>query len=75
MIECLLIKRKALGLIPTLHGLDVVANTSTQEVKTEGPEVQGHPWMHSEFEGSLGYVRQGLKNERKYKERKTFLGL
>lgn len=75
MVECLLVMREALALISTPHGLDVVANTSTQEVKTEGPEVQGHPCMHSEFEGSLGYVRQGLKKEREYKEKKDFPGV
>lgn len=57
---------EALALISTLRGLDVVANTSsTHELKTEGPEVQGHPCMHSGFEGSLGYVRQGLKKRKK----------
>lgn len=65
MVECLLVMREALALISTLRGLDVLANTSTQEVKTEGPEVQGHPCMHSGFEGSPGYVRQGLKKRKK----------
>lgn len=25
--------------------------------KTRGPEVQGHPWLRSEFKASLGYLR------------------
>jgi hypothetical protein len=28
------------------------------------PEVQGHPWLHCEFQASLGYVRSYLKKSR-----------
>lgn len=31
-------------------------NSRTLEVDAE-PEVQGHPWLHSDFKTSLGYVK------------------
>lgn len=41
---------------------------STCWVEAGGLGVQGHPWLQSEFEGSLGYVRCCLKNKNKRKE-------
>jgi hypothetical protein len=32
-----------------------------------GSEVQGHPWLHSEFEASLGFLRPHLKTKTKTK--------
>lgn len=39
-------------------------NSSTQEVEAAGSGIQGHPWLHSEFESSLGYVKLCLKNKK-----------
>lgn len=38
-----------------------ICNQNTWEVEAGGSEVQGHPWLHSEFEASLGYVRLCFK--------------
>lgn len=27
-----------------------------RDVKARGPEVHGHPWLHSEFRASLGHI-------------------
>lgn len=32
------------------------SNFSPWEPEAGGSEVQGHPWLHSKFEASLGYV-------------------
>lgn len=34
-----------------------ICNPSTEELETERPEIQGQPWLYSEFETSLGYMR------------------
>ena len=34
---------------------------STSEVEVGGPGVQGQPWLHRQFEASLGYVRVCFK--------------
>lgn len=44
-------------------------NLSYQEVEAGGPEVQGHPWPHSEFEISWGYTKLCLKNKEERKKR------
>lgn len=36
-------------------------NPSTSEMEVGGPGVQGQPWLHRQFEASLGYVRFCLK--------------
>lgn len=38
-------------------------NSSTLEVGAEGPAVQGHPWLHSQFKDSLEYMRPCLKKQ------------
>ena len=40
-----------------------VSNASIWKVKAEGPEISGHPCLHREAEGSLGYVKPNLKNK------------
>jgi hypothetical protein len=35
----------------------MVAHPRTQEVEAGGSEVQGDPWLHSEFKTSLEYIR------------------
>lgn len=40
--------------------LDLVVHAchpSHQEAEAGGSRVQGHPWLHSKLEGSLGYSR------------------
>lgn len=45
-----------------------VYNLSSWDLKAEGSEIQGHPWIHIELEASLGYVerpclrKKGLEN-------------
>lgn len=51
---------KAQGLIPSPAQSMSVLNTcnpSTWEVEAGGSEVEGHPWLHKEFEAGLGYMR------------------
>lgn len=51
-----------------MHKLSVVVydcNVSTQEVRTEGAEIQGHLLLHSEFEASWGYMRLCLGGGKK----------
>ena len=38
-----------------------ICHPSTWEMEAGGSGVQGHPWLHSEFEASLGYMRPCLK--------------
>lgn len=42
-----------------------VCHPNTQEAEAEGSEVQGQPWLHSEFEVTLGYMRPCLKKKKK----------
>jgi hypothetical protein len=35
-------------------------NLNTWEVQVGGPGILGHPWLQSEFEASLGYIRKGV---------------
>ena len=44
-------------------------NLSTWKVKAGSWGVQGHPWLYSEFEASLGYMRFLIKYS---KEKKNF---
>lgn len=37
-------------------------NPSTQQMEARGSGVQGHPWLHIDFEASLGYLSICLKN-------------
>lgn len=37
-------------------------NLSPQEMEVKR-SVQGQPWLHNEFEGSLGYLRLCLKDK------------
>ena len=39
-------------------------NSSTQEMKSGGSDVQGDPWLHSEFKAILGYPRLCLKEKK-----------
>lgn len=60
LVECL----SAIEFDPALGQTQVRCihrNPSTQEVKTEGSEVYGHLWLHSEFEVTLGYMNTCLK--------------
>lgn len=34
-----------------------VPETSVLPEVEEGSEIQNHPWLHREFEDSLGYIR------------------
>jgi hypothetical protein len=40
------------------------------EMEMGRSEVQGCPWLHSEFEASLGYVRLCAKKNKKKKNKK-----
>lgn len=54
--------------VPCLGQLTVVThicNPNTQKLEAGGPRVQGHPWLHSKFENSLGYRDLVSKNENK----------
>lgn len=54
---------ETLGLSPASEKLHVVVFTrdlSTQEAETGRLEVEGHPWLHTEFEASLGCMRHCL---------------
>lgn len=59
VVECLPSMHKALGLtsITTHAGHDahICVNSSTWEIKARGLDVQGQPWLHSEFEASAGH--------------------
>lgn len=65
-------------LLPTMHEahikLGMVAHTcnlSTQEAEVGvgmGSKVQGHSWLHDEFEASLGYKRPGLRKTQTEKQ-------
>lgn len=58
---------------PQYHVIWTVAvhtcNLSYPEVEAGGPEVQGHPWPHSEFEIGWGYTKLCLKNKEEKKKR------
>lgn len=32
-----------------------------QDIVAEGSEVEGHPWLHDNFEASLGYMKSHFK--------------
>lgn len=61
----LLLMLKSLDLIPvpydTGHGAHA-CKLSLQEVKAARSEVQGHPWLHREFEASFRYTRLRKEN-------------
>jgi hypothetical protein len=42
-------------------------NPSIPEVKAEGSQVQGQPWLHNEFKATWGYIEK-LYLKKKYKE-------
>lgn len=53
----------ALVLIPSIPGMVVPScDPSAWEVRMGRPEIQGYPWLHSEFEVRLDYRRPCLKN-------------
>lgn len=62
--------QKVLGSIPsttcTGHVMDV-CNANTQEMVAGGSEIQGHPWLDSEYEASLDYTRPCLKKKKAHK--------
>lgn len=67
LVESLPSTHEALSFISALHKLDVVLHTcnlSSQEVEAAGSGVQGHPWLHKEFENNLGYMRLCLKKKK-----------
>jgi hypothetical protein len=41
------------------------SNPSTWEAENGGYGVQGHPGLHSEFEGSLGYIKRSYLKKKK----------
>lgn len=50
----------------TAHKLDMgvhTRNPGTLEAQTGISEVQGHPWLPSEFKASLNYAGPALKNK------------
>jgi hypothetical protein len=49
------------------------SDPSIWEVEARGSGVQGHPWLHIEFEVSLGYTTSCLKKENKQKKPITSL--
>ena len=40
----------------------LACDPNISEVEGRGPGVQGHSWLHSEFQASLGYMKPCLKN-------------
>lgn len=42
-------------------------NPRAHKVEAESSEVQHHPWLPSEFQASLGYMRAYLKGKREEK--------
>jgi hypothetical protein len=48
-------------------GMVVHASNLSMKVLAEGLEVQGHPWLHTQFEVRIG----SMKHSRKQKEMKT----
>lgn len=60
LVKCWLSIHDALGWIPRLYKLGVVlytCNPSTLELEVGESRVQGYPWLHSEWEASLDYMR------------------
>lgn len=43
-------------------------NPSTQEVRPQGSEIKGYPWLHDELKASLGYMGFYFKKKKKAKE-------
>jgi hypothetical protein len=39
------------------------------EVEAGRPELQGYPWLHTEFEASMEYTKPCLKKKKKKKKR------
>lgn len=67
LVECVPRMDKALALF-SQHCVkqDMVAHylvLQKQRAETEGSEVWGHPWLHSEFKAMLGYMRPYLNKE------------
>lgn len=59
--------RKALGYSPSTTTMDVVTHSydpSIPEVEAGRAGVQGHFWLHSEFETSLSFMRSSLRKQR-----------
>lgn len=66
MAECSTRMHEALVLILT-HKPSVsvpVYNPSIWEMESGSPEIQSHPWLPSEFEISLTYIRLCCKNQK-----------
>lgn len=60
LAQCLMSTHGALGSIPAVHKLVMVAYTlSAQEMEAEGWDIQGHPGLY--FEANLGYLRLSEK--------------
>lgn len=56
-------KPRVSDFIPALHKSVMVVcicNPSVPEIEAE-LEVPGHPWLHGEFEATLGYLRPYFK--------------
>jgi hypothetical protein len=56
--------RKDLDLIPIMT--QTYRASCLRELESGGSQVQGHPWLQSEFEASLGYLRPGLKKNKNH---------
>lgn len=55
------------------NGMVVYAcNPSTQEVRPQGSEIKGYPWLHDELKASLGYM--GLCFKKKKIKRRPWRG-
>lgn len=53
--HCLPGLHEAPCLIPNSINKICACNPNTQEVEAGEPRVQGHPWLHIQFQASLGY--------------------
>jgi hypothetical protein len=47
-----------------IHSIDRV-ESGTEEVEAGRSEIPHHPWPHSKFMASLGYIKPFLKNQTK----------
>lgn len=48
-------------------------NPNTHEVKIGETRVPGHPWVHSQFEANLGYLRPCVTKKQTWKHTHTFV--